>query len=135
MTPPQPLHMLNVAATRTASTCRARLFFHPKQQNATASTEPGNHGVELRCKDAVVVEVVTVSVVVATAPAGVTAAGAKLHDAPAGKFVQLNETGEENEFSGVTWTDTAPLCPAVTLSAVGETVRLKPGVAVVRSMV
>ena len=125
--PPQPMHKLAPKATSTSSICTSRRFFHPKQQNATANTEPGTHGLGLWRELAVVVEVDTVRVVAATAPEGVTVAGEKLHDAPVGNPVQLNETGEANEFSGVTWTVAVPTCPAVTLSAPGETVMEKFG--------
>ena len=61
-------------------------------------------------------------------PAGVIVVGEKLHDAPEGNPAQLKLIGEENEFCGVTTTVTAPLCPAVTESAPGETVTEKFGV-------
>jgi hypothetical protein len=41
-----------------------------------------------------------VSVVEATAPDGVTVAGAKLHEVPAGNPEQLNETAEAKPFCG-----------------------------------
>jgi hypothetical protein len=115
------------SATRTISTCKPRLFFQLRQQKAIARAEPGNHGLELRCKAEAVAEVLTVRVVEAVAPEGVTVGGAKLHDTPEGKPVQLNETAEENEFCGVTRTDAAPLWPVVTFRVVGETVMLKVG--------
>ncbi len=135
--PPQPLHRLIVSATSTVSACKMRLFFQPAQQNTTATTEPGNHGLALRREAKVGIEVVTVRVVEATVPEGVTVAGEKLHDAPEGNPVQMNETGEANELSGVTWTVEVPLCPTVTLSAPGETaiVKLDTGVAGGRLMV
>jgi hypothetical protein len=65
--------------------------------------------------------VVTVSIVEAAAPEGVTLAGAKLHDAPEGSPEQLSETAEANPPCGVTVVVTVPLCPALTVSDVGET--------------
>ena len=60
-------------------------------------------------------------------PEGVTVAGEKLHAAPEGSPEQTNETGAFNPFSGVTDTETDPLCPAITVSADGEAVREKSG--------
>ena len=71
--------------------------------------------------------VVTVSVVDAGAPDGVTVAGAKLHDAPAGRPVQLNPTAELNPFDGVTVMAAVPLRPPVTDIAVGEVTTEKSG--------
>jgi hypothetical protein len=68
----------------------------------------------------VVVEVVTVRVVEATPPDGVTVDGEKLHVAPEGIPEQLNETEELKPFVGVTETPVVPLCPAVTVSDAGE---------------
>jgi hypothetical protein len=107
---------------------KPRLFFQPAQQNTIASTEPGHHGLELRRKARLGVEVLTVSAVEVAVPEGVTVAGEKLHDAPVGNPVQLNETGEANELRGVTVTVEVPLCPAVTLSVCGEIAIVKLGV-------
>ena len=74
------------------------------------------------------VDVVTVSVVEATPPDGVTVWGEKLHDAPEGNPEQLNETVELNPCSGVTETVVVPLCPAVTVSDAGEAATVKSGV-------
>jgi hypothetical protein len=106
--------------------CKRRRFFHPKQQKATARAEPGNSGLELRCRAAVVATVFTVSTVETGEPDGVTVAGEKLHDAPAGSPEQLKETVELKPFSGVTETDVAPLCPPVTESDAGVATTVKP---------
>ena len=133
----QLVHRLNPSATSTSGTIRRpRRFFQPKQQNATASTEPGNNGLGLRWRAAIVGAVVTVSVVEATAPDIVTVAGEKLHDAPEGNPEQLNDTAPPNAFCGVTKIVVVPLCPAVTVSDAGETATVKLGVATcVRLMV
>jgi hypothetical protein len=117
-----------VSATRTVSTHKLRLFVQPAQQNAIANAEPGNHGLELLRKDRLGVEAVTVRVVEVADPEGVTVGGEKPQDAPEGSPVQLNETAEANELSGVTCTVAEALCPAITLSAAGETARVKLGV-------
>jgi hypothetical protein len=118
------------SATRANSiNWNPRRFLKPKQQTARASAEPGNNGLEPWRTKAVVVEVVTVRVVEAAAPEceGVTVPGEKLHDAPAGSPEQLNVTGEENEFSGVTMTVVVLLCPATTSSSPGDTATEKFG--------
>lgn len=127
--PPHPFsrHKPVTLTTRSSSSCRPRRLFHPMKHSATASTEPGNSGVEFRCRAADVVVVVTVSVVDAGAPDGVTVAGAKLHDAPAGRPVQLNPTAELNPFDGVTVMAAVPLRPPVTDIAVGEVTTEKSG--------
>lgn len=66
-------------------------------------------------------------VVEAAAPAGVTVAGEKPHDAPEGNPEQLNETAELNPFTGVTVNLVAPFCPAVTVNAVGLAAKVKSG--------
>jgi hypothetical protein len=72
-------------------------FRHPKQQSAIASVASGNELGDLRF-EACIVEVDTVSVVVAVPPDGVSVAGEKLHDAPWGKPEQARETGASNAF-------------------------------------
>jgi len=84
------------------------------QKNASATAGPGNSTEGWR--NVATEEVETVSVVDADPPEGVTAVGLKLHDAPAGKPEQVNETAEENPFTGVTVTVTFPLCPCSTVS-------------------
>jgi hypothetical protein len=71
--------------------------------------------------------VLTVSIVEAAAPDGVTVAGEKLHEAPVGSPEQLNETAELNPCVGVTVTVVVPLCPAVTANVAGEAVSEKSG--------
>lgn len=62
---PQPLSTLNPATltARSRSICNLRRLLQAKQQSATASAEPGNSGLGLRWKAAVVAEVLTVNVV------------------------------------------------------------------------
>lgn len=73
------------------------------------------------------VGVVTVSVVVTAVPEGVTVAGEKLHEAPVERSEQPKETAEANPFAGVTDTVVVLLCPAATVSAMGETAKEKSG--------
>ena len=129
--PPQPLSRLRPATLSKSSTniCKRRRLFQPKQHSATARTDPGKSGRELRWSAAVVAAVVTVSVVEATPPDGVTIGGAKLHEAPAGNPEQAKETAELKPFSGVTETVVVPLCPPVTESNAGVAATVKPGVA------
>jgi hypothetical protein len=95
------------------------------KHSAAASTEPGNSGVEFRWRAALVVKVLTVSVVDAGAPDGVKVAGEKLHEAPAGRPVQLNPTAELNPFDGVTVTVVVLLRPVVKDVAVGDVITEK----------
>jgi hypothetical protein len=62
-------------------------------------------------------------------PACDTVVGAKLHDEPLGKPVQVKATvdAEENPFSGVTVTVSVPELPTVSVSVAGEAPRLKSG--------
>jgi hypothetical protein len=132
---PQPVQRPNPspAAIATDSRFKPRRFFQPKQHNTTASAELGKNGLELRERAAAAVDTAMVSVVEATAPDGVTVAGAKLHEVPAGNPEQLNETEEAKPFCGATKTVTVPLCLAVTVRAAGKIVTAKVGAA--RSMV
>jgi len=112
--------------------CTRRRFFQPTQQSTSASVAAGNSGRELRWRAAVVVaDVVTLSVVEAAPPEGVTVAGEKAHDAPEGSPEQLNETAELKPFSGVTETPVVPLCPAVKVSDAGVAATEKSGAAAV----
>jgi hypothetical protein len=92
------------------------------QHNATARTEPGKSGLEFLFVARVVVVPVmdTVRVVEAGAPAAVTVGWEKMHDAPAGNPVQVNETGELNPFTGKTDIAAEPGCAEVTVSDAGE---------------
>jgi hypothetical protein len=75
-------------------------------------------------------EAVTVSVVVAAVPKGVTELGEKLHDAPEGNPEQLNETADEYPFSGVTKTAAVLLCPCGTIKEAGKRLTRKLGLPV-----
>ena len=70
---------------------------------------------------------VRVNVVEAAAPDGATVAGEKLHDVPAGKPEQLNDTDELNPYCGLTRIVLVPLCPGTTVSDAGEAVIEKSG--------
>lgn len=61
----QPLSRLSPATLTANSNIirQRRRSFHPKQQSATASADPGNSGQPLRWSAAAVAEVVTVNVV------------------------------------------------------------------------
>ncbi len=124
---PQPVQALSPTATQTnRSTCKPRRLLQPKQQNASASAEPGKDVREL-CKKVATVVVATVNVEEATVPAGVTDGGEKMHEVPAGNPAQLNETAEANPFCGATMTVAALLRPAVTVSDAGVTRTEKAG--------
>jgi hypothetical protein len=120
----QPLSRLSpIRLTASSSTGKLRRFFHPKQHNTPPSAVTGNHGGPLLWRRAAlaVVAVLTVSVVEAVAPDGVTLAGVKLHDAPEGSPEQLSETAEVNPSCGVTIVVAVPLFPDWTVSEAGET--------------
>ena len=65
------------------------------------------------------VEVVTVRVVEAATPEGLTVAGEKMQAAPEGKPEQLNVTAAWKPLTGATATVAVPLCPAMTVSEAG----------------
>ena len=92
-----------------------------------ASAEPGNNGLGMLRSAAVVVDVVTVSVVEAVPPEGVTVDGEKLHEAPEGNPEQLKETAELKPLRGETVREVVPLCPAVTVNDAGEAAMEKSG--------
>lgn len=125
LAPPQPFSRESPATLISISNrnCTRLRFFQPKQQSATASTDPGNSGLECLF-DAEVPEVfaviATVSVVDAADPDGVSVDGANTHDVPAGRPVQLNETVELNPFCGITETAVDPFWVLETASEVGE---------------
>lgn len=101
--PPHPLNRLKPATLTTSnrSICKRRRFLKPKQNKTAASAETGRNGLESRWSFAVVVNVLTVSIV-EVVPGGVTVGGEKLHDAPAGNpDVQLKETEESKPLAGV----------------------------------
>jgi hypothetical protein len=118
----QPLTRPNpIRLTASSSTGKQRRFFQPKQHKTAPSAVTGNNGCPPWGRAALAVVVVTVSVVEAAAPEGVTLAGAKLHDAPEGSPEQLSETAEVNPLCGVTVVVAVPLFPAWTVSDAGET--------------
>ena len=134
---PQPVHRLSPIATPASSSrCKPRRLFQPRQQNAIAIIELGNNGLWWRWRAAIVAALVTVSVVEAAPSEGITLAGEKLHDTPAGNPEQLNETAEANPFCGVTKTVVVPLCPLVMETDAGKRSTEKLGAAAcVRLMV
>ena len=127
--PAQPLS--RPSPTSSAATCRCRCsrlrFLQLNMQNAMARVLPGSQWLYRQCKAAVVAEAVTVSVVAAVPPDGMTVAGEKLQDASAGRPEQLKETGEVNPFSDVIETVTEPLSPAVRLREGKELATEKSG--------
>jgi hypothetical protein len=127
--PPQPLNRLRPTTLTVSrrSICKRHRFFQPKQHSATASAAAGNSWRWLRARAGVVEEVATVSVVEAAAPDGVTVAGEKLHDAPAGKPEQANVTLELNPPSSCTVMVVVPLCPAWTETDAGLIATVKSG--------
>ena len=127
--PPQPLSRLSPAPHTASrrSICKRRRFFHPRQHKTAASAADGNSGLELRPRVAVVPDVLTVSVVVAAAPEGVTVCGLKLHVVPAGKPEQAKETFELKPPTSVTVIVVVPLCPAWTVRDAGLTETVKFG--------
>ena len=66
-------------------------------------------------------------VVEAAAPDGVTVAGEKVQDAPAGNPEQVNETAELNPLAGVANNVVLPLLPAVIVREAGEVATEKSG--------
>jgi hypothetical protein len=90
------------------------------QHTRAARVLMGNRGPPGRWAVAIEAVVVTVSVVEATPPDGVTVVGRKLHDAPEGRPEQLNEIVELKPFAGVTEMEVVPFCPAVTVCDPGE---------------
>jgi hypothetical protein len=113
--PPQPLRRFKPAAlsARSSSTCSRRRFLIPNPQSAMAKADSGSTGNPLRRSCAVAADVVIVTDV-DTVPGGVTLAGEKLHEAPAGNPEQPNVTAEANPPCGDTEIVAVPLPPAVT---------------------
>jgi hypothetical protein len=74
--------------------------------------------------------VVTVSVLLAGAPLGVTEAGLKLQAASEGKPLQAKLTDELKPLMGVTVKVACPLCPALIVRVVGFTRTWKSGLKV-----
>jgi hypothetical protein len=112
---------------RISSNSKRRRFLKPKQHKATANAATGNSGRVLALTAASALVVVTVTVVEAAAPEGVTVAGEKLHEDPVGKPEQAKETAELNPFSGVIETVAVALCPPVTVCDAGVAAAEKSG--------
>jgi hypothetical protein len=127
--PPQPLRMSKPAAlsARSNSTCSRRRFLNPNPQSATAKADSGSIGNPLGRFCAVAAEVVMVTAV-EVVPGGVTLAGEKLHDAPAGRPEEhANETAEAKPPCGDSEMVAVPLPPAVTDIVAGEAAIEKSG--------
>lgn len=80
-----------------------------------------------QCKAALLAVVLTVSVLLAAAPFGVTLLGLKLHEASDGNPLHANVTCELNPFCGVTVNVALPLCPATMVRLIGLTDTWKSG--------
>jgi hypothetical protein len=125
---PHAVRMLRVIrpTAKSAKSCRRRRFLRPMQQKAAANSASGNNGLDWRCRAAADAGAVTVSVV-DVVPGGVTVAGEKLHDAPAGRPEQANETAESKPPTGVTETVIVPLLPAFKFNDTGDAAIEKVG--------
>ena len=125
---PQPAMMPRLATARIINAdSPLKRRRKKKQPIKTAIDTPPIRPSGSRSVVAVVVAVEIVNVVVAALPEGVTVAGEKLHDAPAGSPEQAKETAAENPFCGATETVAAPLCPAVTVKDDGAIETPKSG--------
>ena len=134
MLPPEPptpqpqTSPKNAKLTANISTFIRRRFLNPITQTAIATETGGNRGIPLRPNDDVVGEVVTVNVVdPGVMPPNSTLAGENVQVAPAGRPEQMKVTAELNPLAGVTVTVVVALCPAVTVSDVGEAATVKLG--------
>jgi len=119
--PPHPF-MKQTPAAHTASRtriCKRRRFFQPIKQNAAASIEPGTNGL-CGCSFVAVDVLEMVSMVEVVPLAGVTVAGAKLHEVPVGSPEQLNATMLLKLFCGTIDTVVVPGVPGATLKDVGD---------------
>jgi hypothetical protein len=128
--PLQPFIMHSPTPLTASSTItnRRRRFLNPKQKSATARTDLESQGPGAGRIAAAVVETFNVSIDEVGAPDGVTVGGEKLHDVPEGNPEQVNETAELNPLTGVTETMLVLLCPAITVTEVGELATEKSGV-------
>jgi hypothetical protein len=127
--PPQPLRRPKPAAlsAKSKSIGKRRRFLNPNQQSVMAKAVSGSIGSPLPRCSAVAADVVTVTEVDAV-PGGVTLAGEKLHDAPAGRpEEQANETAEANPPCADTEMVAVPLPPAVKAIVAGEAAIEKSG--------
>ena len=127
--PPQPLRKPKPAALsdKTKNVSRRRRFLNPNPQSAMAKADSGSIGNPLRRCLAVAAEVVTVTDV-DVVPGGVTLAGEKLHEAPAGRpEEQAKETAEAKPPCGASEMVAVALAPAVTDIVAGEAAIEKSG--------
>ena len=127
--PPQAVRetRLSVAAAHRMQTHCKLQFLRRTKQNVSARQATGVYWNGLGSWYFALVLAVNVSVVEAVVPDGVTVAGEKLHDVPAGKPEQLKDTDELNPFCGVTRIALASLCPGTTVSEAGEAAIEKSG--------
>lgn len=126
--PPHPISWPQTktpAATKRKNRIRCRR--KRRQQSIAAIEVTGISGKEFCFIKLALLDVLTVSVVVAATPDGVTIAGEKAQVAPAGKPEQVNEAEESKPFCGVIVTVVVPLCLASTVIDAGETVIEKSG--------
>ena len=121
--------MLSPAALTVSNKkyCRCRRFLQPTQQSVSARIEPGSSGLGSRRRTALSLDAVTVSVVVIAPLDCDVNWGEKLHEAPAGKPEQVNESNELNPCRGVTEIEVVALCPPETVSDAGELATEKSG--------
>jgi hypothetical protein len=127
--PPHPPRKPNPAALTASSikNSNRRRFLHPRQQIASARVVPGSSEFDLWRSAAVVAAVVRVTVA-EVAPGGVTLAGEKLQEAPAGKpDEQLKVTAEANAPCVANEIVAVPLAPAATDIDAGATATVKSG--------
>ena len=126
---PHPLSKPSPIAPTAISgrTWTSRRLFQPMQHTTAASALSGINGLAGRRFDVIEAVVVTVSVVEAAPPEGVTVAGAKLHVAPEGSPEQLNEIGELKPYAGVTEIEVVPFCAPVTVCDAGVAATEKSG--------
>ena len=118
---------LSAAAAHRIQTLHRRRFLRRMKHNVSAMPATGVYWNGLGSWFIALILVVNVSVVEAVAPDGVMGVGEKLHDVPAGKPEQLNDTDELNPFCGVIRIVLVPLCPGTTVSDVGEAAIEKSG--------
>lgn len=127
--PPHPPSKPNPDALTASSNKNSnrRRFLHPRQQIASARVVSGSSELDLWRSAAVVAAVVRVTVAEA-APGGVTLAGEKLQEAPAGNpDEQLKVTAEANPPCVANETVAVPVPPAATTIDAGATATVKSG--------
>ena len=130
--PPQALRQNRprVAATHRIQTEQQRRFLNRTKQKVNAKAATGMDPIGVGGWVLALVLAVRVSVVEAAVPGGITVAGEKLHDVPAGNPEQLNETAESNPFTDLTEMVAFALCPESTARDAGEAVTEKSGIKV-----